>query len=743
MNTKLHRRHFIKLSSAAGGSLILGMMLPMACKTGTKVEVAACDPLQPMPYLKIESTGDITIYFARAEMGQGVNTSLPMILAEELDADWAKVKTDLLPYGVTIERADKPAFGGYYTTGGSQSVLTDWNEMRRVGATAKAMLVSAAAKKWNIAESDCSTANSVVTNTKSKETLTYAELVCDAIKLPVPKDVKLKEAKDFTLIGKPAPRKNLGNMITGKTKYGIDVKVDGMVYAVVERCPVLQGKVKSFDDSACKNISGYLKAIQFDGAGAPMHIHSGVAILATSIWSAMKARKLLKVEWDEAGHGNESTDELFKTFESRSKNKPAIEVFKKGDPAKVKATAVNTLESAFAAPFLAHGTMEPINVIAQVQNGKAEFWCGNQFPEFAPPTLATELGIDPKNIQINLAYIGGGFGRRLFFDYMLEAAKIARQYDKPVKVIWDRVDDIRNDAFRPANYHRMKASWDDTGKLLSWQHHYVGSSINLMLEGPDAKVIGDMNGGATADFWYDIPNVKTGFTHVDFNLQRGWLRAVEININVFPVESFIDELAVKLKKDPVQFRLDLLSTMPKRMTEYPFQDPQRIAGVLKLVADKIGYAQPLQPNHYIGVATHHFSFCPTYVAHAIEIEMLAPKKFRIVKVVAAVDCGIVVNPDGLLNQMQGALAFALTQALKGEITIKNGRVEQDSFFNYELLRYPEMPPIDVHVVQSAEPCGGIGEVGMPTVAPALCNALAAAGQRPYRLPLKKDGYEWV
>lgn len=744
MTTKLQRRNFIKLSSAAGGSLILGMFLPQACNTDTKKEeAAACDPLQPMPYLKVESNGDITIYFSRAEMGQGVNTSLPMIVAEELDADWGKVKTDILQWGATIDRPDKPAFGGYYTTGGSQSVLTDWNEMRKVGATAKAMLVSAAAKKWNVAASDCSTANSVVTNTKTKDTLTYAELVCDAIKLPVPKEVKLKDAKDFTIIGKASPKKNLKNIITGKSKYGIDAKVEGMVYAVVERCPVLHGKLKSFDDSACKSITGYIKAIPFEGSDIPMHIHAGVAILATNVWSAMKARKVLKAEWDDAGHGNESTDELFQKFEAKSKNKPAIEVYKKGDPGKVNAPAANTLESAYAAPFLAHGTMEPINCIAQVQNGKAEFWCGNQFPEFASPVIAKELGIEEKNIKINLAYIGGGFGRRLFFDYMLEAARIAKQYDKPVKVIWDRVDDIRNDAYRPANYHRMKASWDDSGKLLSWQHHALGCSINLMTEGPEAKVVGDMTGGAMADFWYDIPNVKTGFTHVDFNLLRGWLRAVEININVFPIESFIDELATKLKKDPVQFRLDLLSTMPKRMTEFPFQDPQRIAGVLKLATEKAGYGQPLQPNHYMGVATHHFSFCPTYVAHAIEIEMLAPKKFRIVKVVAAVDCGIVVNPDGLLSQMQGALAFALTQALKGEITVKNGRVDQDSFFNYELLRFPEMPPVEVHVVQSTEPCGGIGEVGMPTVAPALCNALAAAGSRPYRLPLKKDGYEWV
>jgi isoquinoline 1-oxidoreductase beta subunit len=739
----MQRRDFIKLGSAAGGSLILGMFLPIACKTGTAAEVAACDPLQPMPYLKLEANGNITVFYARVEIGQGVNTSLPMIVAEELDADWSKVKTDQLPYGTTITRPDPPTGGGYYITGGSQSVLTDFNEMRRVGATARAMLVTAAAKKWNIPAAQITTANSVVTNTKTKDTLTYAELVCEAIKLPIPKEVKLKEVKDFTLIGKPVPRKNLGNIITGKNKYGIDVKVPGMVYAVVERSPVLNGKLKSFDDSACKSITGYIKAIPFEGTGVPMHVHAGVALLATNVWSAMKARKALKVEWDEAGFSHESTDDLFKTFETKSKNKPAIEVYKKGFTGKVNTPAANTLESAYEAPFLAHGTMEPINCIAQVQNGKAEFWCGSQFPEFAPPVIAKELGIEEKNIKINLANIGGGFGRRLFFDYMLEAGMIARQFDKPVKVIWDRVDDIRNDAYRPANYHRLKASWDDAGKLQTWNHHVLSTSVNVMIEGPETKNPAENLGGAAADFWYDVPNIKTGYTHVDFNLLRGWVRAVEINMNVFPIESFIDELAAKLQKDPVQFRLGLLASQPKRSKEFPFQDPARIAHVLKLATEKIGYDEPRKPNHFIGVAAIHFSFCPSYVAHAIEIELLGPKKFKIVKVVAAVDCGIAINPDGILNQVQGGLAFALSQTLKNEITVKDGRVEQDSFFNFELLRYHEMPRVDIHLVPSTEPCGGIGEVGMPTVAPALCNALAAAGSRPYRLPLKKDGWEWV
>ena len=746
MTTNINRRNFIKLSSTAGGGLMLAFLLPdLACNSNNNSAgtAAACDPLQPSAYLKIESNGDITICFARQEMGQGVNTSLPMIVAEELDADWSKVKTEIMTYNKDLTRLNDPKPGEYYSTGGSQSVIQDWSEMRKVGATAKAMLVSAAAKKWKVPETQCSTANSVVTNKNDNTFLSYGELVCDAIKLPVPKVVTLKDPKDFTLIGKASPKKNQQTILAGKAKYGIDTKVQGMVYAVVERCPVLGGKIKSVDDSACKQITGFIKTIQFEGTSAPMHVHAGVAVLATNVWSAMKARKVLKVVWDEGNKNHESTDELFQKFESRSKQKPGVEIYTKGDAVKANNPTGNVLESVYTEPFLAHGTMEPMNMVASVKKDSCELWGTSQWPEWAARELAKELSIDEKNVKINLTYMGGGFGRRLFHDYMIEAVRIAKQHDAPVKVIWDRTDDIRNDAFRPANYHRMKASWSNDNKMLTWQHHVLTTSINVMIEGPETKNPAETLGGASSDFWYDVPNVHTGYTHVDFNLNRGWLRAVEICMNVFPVESFIDEVAMKMKQDPLKFRLGLLSTMPKRNEKDLQQDPQRIAGVLKLAAEKIGYTNPRQANHYIGIATHHFTFGAAYAAHAIEIEMLAPKKFRIIKVVAAVDCGIVINPDGLKNQMEGGLAFALSQALKGEITVKDGRVAQDSFFNYDPLRFHEMPPVEVHYIQSNEQPGGIGEVGMPTVAPALCNALAAAGFRPYRLPIKKDGFEWV
>jgi len=744
MTTKINRRNFIKLGSAAGGALLVGVFLPgVGCNNNRNSESVAGNPLQPSAYLKIEPSGDITIYFARQEMGQGVNTSLPMIVAEELDADWSKVKTAIMPYHKDCVRLNDPKPGEYYSTGGSQSVLADWEEMRKVGAIARAMLVKAAADKWKITAEQCTTENGSVTNKNNKASLSYGELVGDAIKLPVPKEVKLKDVKEFTLIGKAVPRKNLQTIIAGKAKYGIDVKVPDMVYAVVERCPVLGGKVKSVDNSACGQVNGFIKTVQFEGTGVPMHLHAGVAVLATNIWSAMKAKNVLKVVWDEGDKNKESTDELFRNFENRSKQKPANEIYTKGDASKAKNPGGNVLESAYTAPFLAHGTMEPMNMVASVKKDSCELWGTSQWPEWAARELAKELSIDEKNVKINLTYIGGAFGRRLFHDYMIEAVKIAKQHNTPVKVIWDRVDDIRNDAYRPANYHRMKASWNDEGKLLTWQHHVLSTSVNVMVEGPETKNPAEILGGASSDFWYDIPNVHTGYSNVDFNLQRGWLRAVEICMNVFPVESFIDEVAGKMKKDPLQLRLDLLSTMPKRNEPTLQQDPVRIAGVLKLAAEKIGYHNPRQANHYIGVATHAFAFCPSYAAHAIEIEMLGPKKFRIVKVIAAVDCGIVVNPDGLKSQVEGGLAFALSQALKGEITVKDSRVEQSSFFDYDPLRYNEMPDMEVCIIESNESPGGIGEVGLPTVAPALCNALAAAGHRPYGLPVKKYGFEWV
>lgn len=731
---KIDRRHFIKISSLTSGSLLIGFLLPGLPALALSAE--DCEYFKPNAYLKIDKKGKITVYVGKQESGQGVDTALPMIVAEELEVDFKDVHSEIAPYGTLKE--------GEHDTGGSQSVLGMYNTLRNAGAIAKAMLIAAAANVWKVNALSCAADNGEVVNTITMQRIKYGELVCLAATLPVPTEVTLKNPKDFKIIGKSEKRTGLKDIISGRTKYGLDIKIEGMLYAICERCPVLDGTLVSVDDAAAKKVAGVVKVVSYKGTGAPMHVRAGVAVIATNIWAAIKARKLLNITWDEGKRNTESTEALFKTFETKAKSSPQVEVFKKGDVTKY--SGINEITAAYAAPFLAHATMEPVNFIASVTDDNCELWGGLQLPDWAVNTIAMECGFKKEKIKLNLTPMGGAFGRRLHFDFAIEAVKIAQQSGKPVKVVWERTDDIRFQPYRPANYHLLKASADNNGNVTAWEHHVLGTPIAFMTEGTNSKNAPEMEAVNNA-FCYDIPNISTGYTPVDFNLNRGWLRSVDICVNTFPVECFIDELAFKLKKDPLQFRLSLLENRPDFKTgDAPgamLQSPSRIAGVLKKVAEKIGWSLPRKPRHFIGLATHSFIFAKSYAAHAIEIELLAPKKFSIKRVVAAIDCGIVINPDGLLNQMEGGLAFALTQALKGEITVVNSRVVEDGFFSYELLRYDEMPPVEIFIIDSKEEPGGVGEVGLSTVAPALCNALAAAGHRPRALPIRNEGYTWV
>lgn len=729
----IDRRQFIRLSSLSSGGLVLGFSLPGFARFA---DLPECSFFQPSAYLRIDRQGKVTVFVAKQESGQGVDTALPMIVAEELDVDFRNVKSEIAPFGTLKE--------GEHDTGGSQSVLGMYDTLRKAGAIARAMLVSAAATVWKTKPASCATDMGEVVNTATMRRISYGDLVCEAAKLPVPKQVTLKNPKDFKLIGKAEKRANLKDILTGKTKYSLDLKVEGMVYAVAARCPVLDGKLVKVDDSAARRIPGFIKTVSYKGTGAPMHVRDGVAVIATSTWAALKARELINITWDEGPHNNESTDQLFQTFAEKANEAPTVPVFSRGDFSQVPRDQEFTAD--YAEPFLTHGTIEPENFIASVKGDQCELWGGLQLPDWAVSTIVKDCGIRKENIKVNLALMGGAFGRRLHFDFALEAVKIAQQVDKPVKLVWDRVDDTKFSPYRPANFHRLKAVADTNGKILAWQHHVLGTPVAFMTDGPDAKNIGEMD-GADSGFVYDIPNLRTGYTGVNFNINRGWLRSVDICVNTFPVESFVDEIATRLKKDPLAFRLSMLENRPDFKTGTDpgalTQSPARTAGVLKLAAEKIGWSEPRKPNHFIGLATHSFIFAKSYAAHAIEIEMLGPKKFHIVRVVAAIDCGIVINPDGLRNQMEGGLAFGLQQALKGEITIANSRVIQDGFFSYELLRYEEMPPVEIYVVDSKEEPGGSGEVGVSTVAPALCNALAAAGTRPRRLPIRNEGFSWV
>lgn len=732
--TSISRRQFVKLSAFTGSGLVLGFSLP-GFPAAAMSPAGDCDFFQPNAFLRIDKSGLVTILVGRQEMGQGVNISLPMIVAEELEVDFQKIKTDIAPFGSLKE--------GAHDTGGSQSVTAGWDELRQAGATARTMLISAAAKRWGVDENLCKAEKGVVVHTVSGNSLSYGDLACEAAALPVPPVVGLKDGKDYKLIGRNQYKKSLKEMLTGQAKYGIDLKVRGMLYAVAERCPVLGGSLESLDDTEALAVPGVIKVVRYAGTGIPMNMRPGVAVIATDIWAAMKGRRMLKIKWNEGANNKESTEQLFKTFATTAKNEPKQVVHTVGDTSKTKAPASRTLTATYSAPFLAHAQMEPINCIAEVKGDRCEFWGGLQLPDWAVSTIATECNIPKANIKVNLALMGGAFGRRLQFDFAIEAVKIAQQVGKPVKVIWDRMDDIRFDNYRPANYHRLQAKWDAAGNLQSWEHHVLTTSIARMVEGPEAKDLSEMLGGAHKDFWYAVPNVKTSYTPVDFNLQRGWLRGVEPVVNVFAVECFIDEIARKLKKDPLQYRLSLLEGRePFKAYWDKTVEPARLAAVLKLAAEKIGWTQQRAANRYVGIAGHMF-FCDSYAAHAIEIEMTGPKKFKILKIVATIDCGLVVNPDGMKNQMEGGTVFGLGQALRNEITVENSRVVQDGYYTYELARYKDVPPIEVYAVPSEAKPGGAGEVGVATVSPALCNALAAAGQRPHALPIKNEGFEWL
>lgn len=732
--TTIDRRHFIKITSFSSGGLVIGFMMNGFPALASVPE--ECEFFQPNAFLKIDKKGKVTVYVAKQESGQGVDTALPMIVAEELDVDFKDVKAAIAPYGSLSE--------GAHDTGGSQSVLDMYSKLRNAGAVAKSMIIAAAAGVWNINPSSCAADNGEVVNTVTMQRIKYGELVCEAAKLPVPKEVILKNPKDFKIIGKPEKRSGLKDILTGKTRYSLDLKTPGMLYAVAARCPVLGGSLISVDDTATKKVPGVLKVVSYKGTGAPMHVRAGVAVIATNTWAAIKGKELLNITWDEGKRNADSTEQLFKTFKEKATQKPQFEVLNKGDVSSVNGK--DEISASYAQPFLAHAAIEPVNFTASVKGDACELWGGLQIPDWAVNTISAACGIKKENIKLNLALMGGSFGRRIHFDFAIECVKIAQQSDKPVQLVWERTDDTMFSPYRPANYHQLKAATDEKGDILAWQHHVLGTPIAYMTEGPVSKSAPEME-GADRSFCYDIPNVRNGYTAVDFNINRGWLRSVDICVNTFPIESFIDEIAQKLHKDPLAFRLSLLENRPDFKTgDKPgsmTQSPARIAAVLKLAAQKIGWNETRKPNHFIGLATHSFIFAKAYAAHAIEIELLAPKKFRITRVVAAIDCGLVINPDGLINQMEGGLAFALSQALKGEITVKNSRVLQDGYFGYEILQYDEMPPVSVYVIESSEEPGGVGEVGLSTVAPALCNALAAAGYRPRNLPISNEGFSWI
>jgi isoquinoline 1-oxidoreductase subunit beta len=707
------RRDFIKAGAIAGAGLTVSFYLP-GCGRGEVVAKASATPtFLPNAWLRIGSDGWVTVLVDRSEMGQGVDTSLPMLIAEELDANWKRVRVEHAPAG---EEYINPAFG-LQGTGGSTSVRAAFKPLREAGAKARAMLVAAAAATWGVDAAGLRTENGSVIGPKGKK-LSYGALADKAATMPVPETVTLKEPKDWKLIGTSVARLDLMDKVTGKAGFGIDATAPGMLTAVVARPPAFGGKVKSFDASAAKASPGVKDVVQ---------IGSGVAVVADTYWNAKKGRDALKVVWDDGPLARESSETIRAKFVSLA-NKPGVTARNDGNAASALARGAKKLEAVYEVPYLAHACMEPMNTAAHVRSDGVTVWSPTQYQMgngLGVRGIASKLtGIPEDKVEVHTTYLGGGFGRRFELDFVIDAVEASKAMKAPVKVIYSREDDIQHDFYRPATYNRLAAALDGSGAPMAWSHRIVGPSIFGRF-GPLEKGIDGSSVEAAAEMPYAVPNVKVEWVRAEPGIPVGFWRSVGNSQNSFIVESFIDELAHAAGKDPFEFRRALLEKHPRHKA------------VLELAAGKAGWGKPLPQGHARGIAVQE-SF-GSYVAEVAEVSVSPEGKAKVHKIVCAVDCGIVVNPDIVVAQMESGIVYGLSAALTGEITIKDGRVVQGNFDDYPVLRMNDMPVVEVHIVKSTEPPGGVGEPGTPPAAPAVCNAIyALTGKRVRKLPIRPE-----
>ena len=646
-------------------------------------------------------------------MGQGVDTSLPMLVAEELDADWKRVRVEHAPAG---EAYINPLFG-IQGTGGSTSVRAAFKPLREAGAKARAMLVAAAASTWGVDAKGLRTENGTVIGPSGKK-LTYGALADKAATMPVPETVTLKEPKDWKLIGTSVPRVDLTSKVTGTAGFGIDATAPGMLTAVVARPPVFGGRVKSFDPAAAKASPGVKAVIQ---------IGSGVAVVADTYWNAKKGRDALTVVWYEGALAKTSSESIRAQFASLA-NRPGVTARKDGNAAAALAGGAKRIEAVYEVPYLAHACMEPMNTAAHVRSDGVTVWSPTQYQMgngAGVRGIASKLtGIPEDKVEVHTTYLGGGFGRRFELDFVIDAIEASKAIGAPVKVVYSREDDIQHDFYRPATYNKLAAALDAKGAPVAWTHRIVGPSISARF-GPLKNGIDESSVEAAAEMPYAVPNVKVDWIRAEPGIPVGFWRSVGNSQNSFIVESFIDEVAHAAGKDPFEFRRALLEKHPRHKA------------VLELAAGKAGWGTPLPEGRARGIAVQE-SF-GSYVAQVAEVSLSAEGKPKVHRIVCAVDCGTVVNPDTVEAQMESAIVFGLSAALSGEITIKDGRVVQHNFNDYPVLRMNEMPVVEVHIVKSTEPPGGVGEPGTPPAAPAVCNAIfALTGKRVRRLPIRAE-----
>jgi isoquinoline 1-oxidoreductase subunit beta len=704
----LSRRRLLQAGAAAGGGLMLSLSLSFAERHD---EAAAADAFAPNAFIRIGSDGRVVLTMPYVEMGQGTYTSIPMLIAEELDVNLQQVRLEHAP--PDEKRYANPLLG-VQATGNSNAIRGAWKPLREAGATARTMLVAAAAKGWGVDPKSCRAQEGEVVHAPTGRRLKYGELVAEAAKMPVPAGVTLKAPESFKLIGTPAKRLDTPAKVNGTAVYGIDVRPEGVKIATLAQSPVFGGRVKSLDDSAAKAVKGVYQVVRLDDA---------VAVVADHMGAAKKGLAALKIEWDEGPHAKLTTADVARDLEQATLGSGAV-AQNIGEADRAIASAVTKIEAIYQVPFLAHATMEPMNCTVHFRSDACEIWISSQAIARVQAVAAKAAGLPPEKVIVHNHLIGGGFGRRLEADGAVRAVEIAKHVDGPVKVVWTREEDIQHDMYRPYWFDRVSAGLDEQGRPAAWKNRFAGSSVIARWLPPGFKdgLDPDSTEGAI-DLVYDLPNFRVEYVRVEPpGIPTAFWRSVGPSHNVFVTESFIDELAAAAKQDAVVYRRALLDKSP------------RAKAVLDLVAEKAGWGQPLPKGSGRGVSLQ-FVF-GSYQAQVAEVEVSKEGNVRLRRVVCAVDCGTVVNPDTVEAQIQSGIIFGATAAFYGEITLKNGRVEQTNFDTYQLLRMNEAPAIEVHIVKSALPPGGMGETGTSLIVPAIANAIfAATGKRLRKMPV--------